>query len=99
MNTSGATISPKYTHYVGKLNNTEKLTAIKPLKNRPAYMGDNSPVVKGLAFVRSTFLSISRSQKSLIMQPELRHDRAPTVNRPNIQALGRRVGELRARPQ
>lgn len=83
----------------GKLKSTEKLMPINPVKNVPAYSGDSSPVVKGLALVLSTCLSISLSVKSLMMQPALLQERAPTVNKPIIHKSGMRVGEARARPQ
>ena len=99
MKTRGVTINPIFTQVTGRLNNTEKLMAINPDKKVPAYNGLNSPVVKGLALVLSTCLSISLSVKSFIIQPELLHDRAPTVNKLTIHKLGINVGEPRARPQ
>jgi len=75
------------------------LTAINPPKNFPAYFGVSSPVVSGLALVLSTFLSISISEKSLIMQPALLAVSAPTVNRPTVHKLGTKVVELNASPQ
>lgn len=86
-------------HSQGRENRIEKLRVINPARKAPAYVGDSSPVVRGLAFVRSTCLSISRSVKSLMMQPALRHDSAPTVKRPTVNRFGIIVGELRASPQ
>lgn len=90
---------PSLTHSGGKLKSTPKLTPSRTPKNVPACNGDSSPVVSGLAFVRSTCLSISRSAKSFITQPALRADNAPNVNSPTVHKLGSRVGELSASPQ
>jgi len=92
-------MKPSLTHSAGKLKSTPKLTPSSPPRNAPACNGESSPVVKGLALVRSTCLSMSRSAKSLIMQPALLALRAPTVKSPTVQRLGIRVGELRASPQ
>lgn len=78
--TNGVTTNPSFTHSGGKLNSTPKLMAINPVKNAPAYFGEISPVVSGLAFVLSTCLSISLSAKSLIMHPADLQLRAPKVN-------------------
>jgi hypothetical protein len=99
INTKGVTIIPNLMHSVGKLNSTPKLMPSRPPKKVPAYNEDNSPVVNGLALVLSTCLSMSRSAKSLIMQPALRAVSAPTVNKPTVHKLGIIVGELRASPQ
>jgi hypothetical protein len=86
-------------HSWGKLKRTPRLIPNSPPKKVPAYNGDSSPVVKGLAFVLSTCLSMSRSAKSFMMQPALRAVSAPTVNKLTVHKLGIMVGELRASPQ
>ena len=82
MKTRGVTINPSFTHSGGKLKSTPKLIAIKPAKKPPAYFGDSSPVVRGLAFVLSTCLSMSLSAKSLMMHPADLQDSAPRENSP-----------------
>lgn len=86
-------------HSQGRLKRTEKLIPIKPARKVPAYVGDSSPVVKGLALVLSTCLSISRSVKSLMMQPAARHPSAPIVNSPIVDRGGIHDGDPRAIPQ
>lgn len=99
MKTNGVTIKPSFIHSHGKLKSTEKLTLISAVKKAPACNGVISPVVSGLALVRSTCLSMSLSAKSLMMQPALLHERAPKVKRPTVVRDGIIVGELSARPQ
>ena len=99
MKTNGVTIRPSLMHSVGSWNRIEKFRAIRPERKAPACIGESSPVVKGLALVLSTCLSMSLSVKSLIIHPALRHDRAPTVKRPRVYILGITVGELRAMPK
>jgi hypothetical protein len=99
MKTRGVTTNPIMTHLGGRLNKIPKLKAIKADRKAPACIGLISPVVKGLALVLSTCLSMSRSVKSLIIQPALRAERAPKVNNPIVHKLGISVGELRASPQ
>ncbi len=72
---------------------------ISPAKKVPACNGESSPVVRGLAFVLSTCLSISLSEKSLIIHPALLALNAPTVKRPTVHIEGTSVGELSAKPQ
>ena len=86
-------------HSLGKLNNTEKLNAIRPARNVPAWAGESSPVVKGRALVRSTCLSMSRSVKSFIIQPADLQESAPNENKPTVHKFGIKVGELKAKPQ
>ena len=83
-NTNGVTMKPNLTHSGGRLNKTPKLIVISPARNPPAYFGDNSPVVRGLALVLSTCLSISLSAKSFMMHPADRHESAPKENNPTI---------------
>ena len=99
MNTSGVTINPSLTHSDGSENSMLKFKVISPARNSPACLADSSPVVSGLALVLSTCLSISRSAKSLMIQPAERHESAPTVNRDHKYKFGIMVGEERARPQ
>jgi hypothetical protein len=75
--TIGVTAIPSFTHSIGKLNKTPKFTAINPDKKIAPYLFEISPVVKGLALVLSTCLSISLSAKSFIIQPADLHPRAP----------------------
>ena len=86
-------------HSHGSENNMLKLIAIKADKNIPACFGVISPVVKGLAFVLSTCLSISLSRKSLIMQPADLVEKAPRVNKPIIGNDGNKVGDPSTNPQ
>ena len=86
-------------HSRGKLKRTPRLIPRRPPKKVPAYNGESSPVVKGLAFFLSTCLSMSRSAKSFMIQPALRAVSAPTVNKPTVHKLGIMVGELKASPQ
>ena len=99
MKTSGVTINPSLTHSQGRLKSTPKLTVIKPPRKRPAYFGESSPVVNGLAFVRSTCLSISLSVKSLIIHPADLQLNAPIENRAKVLTDGTIVGDPRAMPQ
>ena len=75
----GVMQSPILMHSKGRAKRTPKLDAIRRAKKLPACMGESSPVVKGLAFVLWTCLSMSRSRKSLIMQPADLQVKAPTV--------------------
>lgn len=86
-------------HSQGNENNTPKLIPMRPVKNSPACNGEISPVVKGLAFVLSTCLSMSLSKKSFIIQPADRHDKAPRVNKDISLKLGRIAGLPKANPQ
>ena len=86
-------------HSQGKENRIEKFKAIKPVRKTPACKGLISPVVRGLALVLSTCLSISLSKKSFMMQPADLVENAPTVNRVSIFKEGIRVGEPNAKPQ
>ena len=99
MKTRGVTIKPSLTHSQGIENRIEKFRPMSRLKKAPACIGDSSPVVRGLAFVRSTCLSMSRSQKSLIMHPAERQESAPTVKRDVYQSDGGKAGAAKARPQ
>ena len=83
----------------GSWNRIEKFIAISPVKKMPALTGVISPVVKGLALVLWTCLSISLSAKSLITHPaDLVHS-APTVKRVSILKLGIAPGAPKHRPQ
>ena len=93
------TMNPSFMHSIGRLNKTPKLIVISPAKNLPAYFGESSPVVKGLAFVLSTCLSISLSAKSFMIQPAERQDNAPTENNPSMYGDGIKPGDPRAKPQ
>ena len=86
-------------HSHGRENRTLKFIPISPARNKPACDGESSPVVNGLAFVRSTCLSISLSQKSLIIQPADLQDKAPTVNKETVAIDGIMVVEPKANPQ
>ena len=66
--------------------------AIRPDKKILDYIGVSSPVVRGLAFVLSTCLSISRSAKSLMMHPADRHPNAPTLKRAAVLMDGTNPG-------
>ena len=92
-------MNPNLTHSGGKLNKTPKFMAINPAKKPPACFGDSSPVVKGLALVLSTCLSISLSAKSLIMHPADLQLKAPRENRAIIDGEGIKPGDPKANPQ
>ncbi len=92
-------MSPYLIHSHGNENKIEKFIAIKPPKNIPACKGLNSPVVRGLALVLSTCLSISLSAKSLIIQPADLVEKAPIVNKEIIFNEGITAGEPKAKPQ
>ncbi len=98
-NTIGVTISPYLTASHGSWNKIVKLIAINELRNMLALTGVISPVVRGLALVLSTCLSISLSHKSLITQPADLVQTAPTVNKATLNKLGMPVAEPKARPQ
>jgi hypothetical protein len=66
--------------------------AIRPDKKILDYVGVSSPVVRGLAFVLSTCLSISLSAKSLMMHPADRHPSAPTLKRAAVLMDGTNPG-------
>lgn len=99
MKTNGVTMKPSLMHSKGSEKRMEKLSVINPARKVPACFGVSSPVVRGRALVRSTCLSMSLSVKSLIMQPALRHERAPTVKSPIVYKEGIIVGVLRAKPK
>ena len=90
--TSGVTAPPNITHCGGRLKSTPKFIAISPDKNTLDYVGVSSPVVRGLAFVLSTCLSISLSAKSLMMHPADRQPSAPTLNKAAVLIEGTNPG-------
>lgn len=75
-------------HSIGKLKSTPKFTAMSPLRNSPAYVVESSPVVRGLALVLSTCLSMSLSAKSLMMHPAERQPSAPIEKRAIVLSGG-----------
>ena len=97
--TIGVTIKPNLTHSGGRLNSIEKLNAINPDRKAPACFVLSSPVVKGLALVRATCLSMSRSVKSLMMHPADLQPMAPAVKRAIVFKGGISVGEPSMIPQ
>ena len=65
-NTNGVTMKPNLTHSGGRLNKTPKLIVISPARNPPAYFGDNSPVVRGLALVDPADVLIDKAIVGLL---------------------------------
>ena len=92
-------MKPSLMHSKGSWKRMEKFSVMSPARKAPACLGVSSPVVRGRALVRSTCLSMSRSVKSLMMQPALLQERAPTVNKPRVYKLGIKVGLPKAKPQ
>ena len=90
---------PSLMHSQGREKSILKFSVINPARNTPACVGESSPVVRGRALVLSTCMSMSLSVKSLMIQPALRQDKAPTVNRPSMYGFGIKVEELKAKPQ
>jgi hypothetical protein len=91
--TSGKAATPTTTEPGLSCESTAAPAASCAPRNAVARAGETAPRAKGREAVRSTFLSISRSQRSLTVHPAPRRSSAPTPKRARRWAVEASSGE------